>query len=458
MNNTLRYLTITVGTIIICIGCGGGGGGGNSSSTPQEPAPKIIQFSSDASTIFRGDSATLSFQFSDGVGTIAPNIGSVMSGGTYSVSPIKTTPYSLSVQSPGGVKVSQSLTIKAYLPSVATSSPVATHTRYGSVTESGGSVLIVGGVLYGGTNPDLVERWNPLTGGFSTVGNLLRLRAGASVSLLPSGKVLVVGGQFDSNAEQSMEIFDPGLGHSGSEITLPRPFKFHSATTLLDGRILLVGGQGSGSPFEYGSAYLFDPVSGILSPTGSLTHPRFAHVAQRLSDGRVVILGGAASGQNHPTDVEVYDPSTGLFSVIGQVSIPRYQFAAQLLSNGKILLAGGWGASGAALVMEMFDPATGSSAPSGSLKRGRVDLTLWLRSDGKLVIAGGFEPNSVNSLQALELWDVSAPSAGTQTYGVMLSTNAVGNPLVPITGSNALLLSGAESKAELLSSVPPEAL
>ncbi|MBK8793274.1 MAG: hypothetical protein IPN59_08960 [Holophaga sp.] len=181
-------------------------------------------------------------------------------------------------------------------------------------------------------------------------------------------------------------------------------------------------------------------------------------MALRLSDGRVVILGGAASGQNLPTDVEVYDPSTGLFSVIGQVSIPRYQFAAQLLSNGKILIAGGWGASGAALVMEMFDPATGSSAPSGSLKRGRVDLTLWLRSDGKVVIAGGFEPNSVKSLQALELWDVSAPSAGTQTYGVMLSTNAVGNPLVPITGSNALLLSGAESKAELLSSVPPEAL
>ncbi|MBK8793273.1 MAG: hypothetical protein IPN59_08955 [Holophaga sp.] len=163
MNIILRNITMTVGTIIICIGCSGGG---NSSSTPQEPAPKIIQFRSDASTIFRGDSATLSFQFSDGVGTIAPSIGSVMSGGTYSVSPIKTTPYSLSVQSPGGVKVSQSLTIKAYLPSIPTGSPVATHTRYGSVTEADGSVLIVGGVLNGGTNPDLVERWNPLTGGF----------------------------------------------------------------------------------------------------------------------------------------------------------------------------------------------------------------------------------------------------------------------------------------------------
>jgi hypothetical protein len=257
-----------------------------------------------------------------------------------------------------------------------------------------------------------------------------------------------------------MEIFDPGLGHSGTEIGLPRPFAFHSATTLLNGTILLVGGQGTGigGLFEYGSAYIYDPVSGTLSPTGSLSHPRFAHVAQRLSDGRVLILGGAASGQNNPTDVEVYDPATGLFSVLGHISIPRYQFAAQLLGDGRVLLAGGWGASGAALVMEIFNPATGSSTPLGSLQRGRVDLALWLRVDGKVVIAGGFEPNSVNSLQAFELWDPSAPSAGTRSYGVMLSTNAVGNPLIPTTGSNALLLSGAESAAELLSSVPPEAL
>jgi hypothetical protein len=109
------------------------------------------------------------------------------------------------------------------------------------------------------------------------------------------------------------------------------------------------------------------------------------------------------------------------------------------------------------MVMEIFDPATSSSTPLGSLKRGRVDLALWLRTDGKVVIAGGFEPNSVNSLQAFELWDPSSPSAGTKSYGVMLSTNAVGNSIIPTINSKALLLSGAEASAELLLSVPPEA-
>lgn len=459
--NILRH-ALTKTALIVCtlsLGMACGGGGGTSPSVTPEPAPVITQFSADTTSVFRGESATLGFHFANGAGTITPNIGSVISGSTVTVSPLHSTTYTLTIQSPGGLKTSQSITIKALLPSEATGTPAAAHTRYGAVTEAGGTILIVGGVADGSTRPDLVERWDPASGRFSTIGNLLRIRAGGSASALPDGRILVVGGILDQSAGQSMELFDPALGRSSSEITLPRPFVFHTATTLLDGSILLVGGQGSGlnTPFEYGTAYIYDPIQGTLNPTGSLAYPRSAHVARRLSDGRVLIIGGAASGQRHPTLVEVYDPATGSFSVLGQISSPRYQFAAQILGDGKLLLAGGWGASGPALAMELFNPANGTSTQLGSLQRGRVELALWPRDDGKVVIAGGFEPNSITPLQAFELWDPSTPLAGTRSYGVMLSKQAAGNPLIPTTGSRALLLSGGEPLAEVLSSVPPEA-
>src|SRR5262245_986346 len=59
------------------------------------------------------------------------------------------------------------------------------------------------------------------------------------------------------------------------------------AAVLDDGRVLLVGGDGS-----TGSAELFDPATDTFSATGPMTSGREGAAVARLDNGRVVVVGG----------------------------------------------------------------------------------------------------------------------------------------------------------------------
>src|SRR5262249_45722250 len=72
----------------------------------------------------------------------------------------------------------------------------------------------------------------------------------------------------------------------------------HSATVLLDGRVLVAGG-GSNPDAE-----IYNPASGTWSPTGPMTVARADHAAVRLADGRVLVISGnyyAASSARYMT-------------------------------------------------------------------------------------------------------------------------------------------------------------
>ena len=71
----------------------------------------------------------------------------------------------------------------------------------------------------------------------------------------------------------------------------------HTATLLPDGRVLVVGGLTIRDPEGYvglASAEVWDPATETFSPTGSLSVARAWHTATALPDGRVLVVGGAA--------------------------------------------------------------------------------------------------------------------------------------------------------------------
>lgn len=71
----------------------------------------------------------------------------------------------------------------------------------------------------------------------------------------------------------------------------------HIATLLPDGRVLVVGGTRDAAFLN--SAELYDPVSWDWTATGNLSIPRSGHTASLLPDGRVLVTGGINDDGSH---------------------------------------------------------------------------------------------------------------------------------------------------------------
>ncbi|MFT4040117.1 MAG: kelch repeat-containing protein, partial [Thermomicrobiales bacterium] len=112
--------------------------------------------------------------------------------------------------------------------------------KFGAVALDDGAVLIIAGTDERDAAGALTttERYNPATGTFSTGPALryARFKIGGSVAALPDGGgVLVAGGAAHAEVLTSdgSEVISPALG---------APYAFLTATTLIDGRVLLTGG------------------------------------------------------------------------------------------------------------------------------------------------------------------------------------------------------------------------
>ncbi|HZH75388.1 MAG TPA: kelch repeat-containing protein, partial [Archangium sp.] len=85
---------------------------------------------------------------------------------------------------------------------------------------------------------------------------------------------------------------------------------FHTATLLPSGKVLVVGGYDSSSD-PLASAEVYDPITGQWNPTGRLAMARHFHTATLLPSGKVLVVGGQSPRFESLASVEVYDPATG---------------------------------------------------------------------------------------------------------------------------------------------------
>src|SRR5437762_14365078 len=65
---------------------------------------------------------------------------------------------------------------------------------------------------------------------------------------------------------------------------------YHTATLLPNGKVLVVGGNGNSGILT--SAELYDPVSSTWSVTGSLNTARYYHTVSLLPNGKALVAGG----------------------------------------------------------------------------------------------------------------------------------------------------------------------
>jgi large repetitive protein len=239
-----------------------------------------------------------------------------------------------------------------------------------------GRVLVTGGDHDFQTPVVTAEIYDPATGTFSPTGSMAVARTIPTATLLADGRVLIAGGGNGSAGVcfASAEVYDPGTGAFSPTGTMTNLRCGHDATVLPDGRVLLTGGATNwvGSTGQL-SAELYDPATGTFSRTGSMADARAIHTATRLLDGRVLIAGGSASPislARSLLSVELYDPATGTFSPTGPMATARAWHTATRLPDGRVLVTGGdsvaWDLSGPFLSSaEIYDPATGTFSPAG---------------------------------------------------------------------------------------------
>src|SRR5262249_50154387 len=112
---------------------------------------------------------------------------------------------------------------------------------------------------------------------------------------------------------------------------------------LPDGRVLIVGGGSGSACLQDGiaGAEMFDP----SSPTWTLVEPASVappgHTATRLVDGRVLIAGGVDDHGDAIAGAEVLEPSAPAWVRAGSMGLARAGHTATRLSDGSVLVAGG---------------------------------------------------------------------------------------------------------------------
>src|SRR4030095_9766873 len=122
-------------------------------------------------------------------------------------------------------------------------------------------------------------------------------RRGHTATLLEDGKVLIVGGDNQNGLVSQAEIFDPASLTSSVLSNSPSPRTDHTATLLADGQVIIIGGvDGNGwlNSTEVFSPYSV-PAPGFLAGP-SLIRARGGHTATALSNGKILIIGGQSTG------------------------------------------------------------------------------------------------------------------------------------------------------------------
>lgn len=133
---------------------------------------------------------------------------------------------------------------------------------------------------------------------WTTIEGLKVARRMHTATLLSDGKVLVVGGMVGATvglkgALPSVELFDPAGGGAWSTVApMSEGRAFHTATRLLDGRVLVAGGVTLNTGAGLSTTEIYDPKTNTWSAGPALPGPRTHHGAARLSDGSVLIAGG----------------------------------------------------------------------------------------------------------------------------------------------------------------------
>jgi len=291
---------------------------------------------------------------------------------------------------------------------------------------------------------------------WSLTGSMSIGRRWHTATLLDTGQVLVAGGQGGPGALVSAELYDPASGAWSSTGNLHAGRYHHTATRLGNGQVLVAGGQDSTNTV-LGSAELYDPATGTWSQTGDMSVALTEATATLLDDGQVLVTGGLSNvtDDTRSAVAELYDPATGTWSLTGSLHTARNFHTATLLEDGRVLIAGGQSFFSLLTSTELYDPATGTWSLAGNLVTPLSGPTATLLFSGKVLLAGGADNTQVGSLRSAvaELYDPATDTwsltGSMNTPRIFHTATLLDNGQVLVAGGGAVFGAHFLDSAEL---------
>jgi hypothetical protein len=256
-----------------------------------------------------------------------------------------------------------------------------------------GKVLIVGGMRRNQDFYRSAELYDPVAGKFQATGEMAVARVGHAAVILHSGKVLIIGGWIGHGETDSAEIYDPAIGKFSPLAKMTAKRGNPAATLLTNGDVLITGGADTFGPGGIASAELFHAATGVFEPLAPMHSARIGQTTTVLRDGRVLIVGGRADDRDWSgtmSSAEIYDPAKQAFTATSPLHDSRFKLPREAvqLSSGQLLFAGG------SKTVEVYDPASRKFlVAAGQIDAARHFLTATKLKDDSVLLAGGYPDN-----------------------------------------------------------------
>lgn len=287
-----------------------------------------------------------------------------------------------------------------------------------------GKVLVAGGVDAKGVATASAELFDPAAGRWTAASPMSVARTEHTATLLTDGTVLVVGGFHEKDplgeTLSSAEIYDPRTDRWTPAASMAFRRARHAATLLRDGRALVFGGISSSlDPNDWSFpavGELYDPRTGRWSETAPDVGGRQGHTATLLLDGRVLVVGGMGEMGPEPS-AKLYDPMRDSWAVAAWPVVVRVSHTATVLRDGRVLVLGGVGAKAVEVAQgpmhygtepeasgDLYDPTRNIWIPILAMHSTRLQHTATLLRDGSLLVVGGAYANPGHP----EIYEVAA--------------------------------------------------
>ena len=243
-----------------------------------------------------------------------------------------------------------------------------------------------------------------------------QLQSGAVVN----GKIYMTGGipWAFIPAATTVQVYDPVIDVWDTTITSMLTPRASHCTSVVDGKIYVIGGMTSGPSFWEGmrdTVEIYDPVTDSWSIGASMPTER-AYFTTSVVDGKIYAIGGDLVTMEDISTVEMYDPVTNTWTTKSPMPTARAGHVASVVDGIIYIIGGGTHSASppAFSTVEAYDPATDTWTTMADMPE-KIALACASKIDGNIYVFGGissFADPHLHGLETVYVYDLSKDLAG----------------------------------------------